>query len=250
MKKKISIVSVVVAALMVGGCSKTTEGVTGITYYPSFELETPYLVAIGDIYSEPGYAAYEGDDDITSKVSYAIYDADGNQVSSISTSECAYYTVVYSATNVDGMTGTATREVFVYDPDVTVVPSTDVTVDMDKSTYNASATYAARAAGYGKTSQSSVTVSSIGGNIYSISDLLGGWYSQIRGYGSGYNFPSYFSVAQDGSISTIYSYNAWYGAYGASYASYITSGSVMDDGSISYEAAMTSLTWQVYLQAN
>lgn len=102
--KKIFIYISIVASLI--GCNNDleTEGLSRITYYPTFELTggNLVLVNVGDNYSEPGIKVTEGGTSI-----------DFTTTGSVDTSVPGFYPVTYSAINKDGFPGTATRTVVV-----------------------------------------------------------------------------------------------------------------------------------------
>jgi hypothetical protein len=102
--KKIFIYISIVASLI--GCNNDleTEGLSRITYYPTFELTGGDLVLynVGDAYSEPGIKVTEGGQPIEFTTS-----------GSVDTSKPGFYPIVYGAKNKDGFEGTAIRTVVV-----------------------------------------------------------------------------------------------------------------------------------------
>ena len=99
------------AALMVlaTGCEKTSKGLTRITYYPVITLQgdNPYVVQLGENYSEPGFTASLNGEDYTSNVQIS---------SNVDSSVPGIYSVTYSATNPDGCSYSTTRDVYVLNP--------------------------------------------------------------------------------------------------------------------------------------
>ena len=99
------------AALMVlaTGCEKTSKGLTRITYYPVITLQgdNPYVVQLGENYSEPGFTASLNGEDFTSNVQIS---------SNVDSSVPGIYSVTYSATNPDGCSYSTTRDVYVLNP--------------------------------------------------------------------------------------------------------------------------------------
>lgn len=102
--KKIFIYISIVASLM--GCNNDleTEGLSRITYYPTFELTGGDLVLykVGETYTEPGIKVTEGGANI-----------DFTTTGAVDTSTPGFYPITYSALNKDGFPGTATRTVVV-----------------------------------------------------------------------------------------------------------------------------------------
>jgi hypothetical protein len=89
-------------------------GVSTVTYFPSFELPDgeSTVITVGEEFV-PNAIVKEGDNQLTPAIENGV-DSDVPGI----------YTVLYSAVNSDGYTGSATQEVIVYDP--SIVP-TDVT---------------------------------------------------------------------------------------------------------------------------
>jgi len=190
-----TIVTGLVAAFMLTSCTNEPDGLTQVTYYPVFTLEggDVYTIAVGETYSEPGFTAVEGNEDITEKVSVTIADIDGNPVSAVSTEEPTLYTVTYTAVNVDGFSASTKRTVFVYDPSVTVSMAGTYSTDMEETKYGSKKTsFSAYAAAYGNTDQCvGIIFNELAPGIYAVNDFFGGWYEQIRGYGSSYAMTGY-----------------------------------------------------------
>jgi hypothetical protein len=111
MKKLLLNISIV--AILVG-CNNDleTEGISRVTYYPTFELEGGDLVVyeVGDpAYSEPGIEVTEGGQPID-------FETEGE--SAVDTSTPGFYEVRYSAVNKDGYAGTAVRTIVVLEPNL------------------------------------------------------------------------------------------------------------------------------------
>lgn len=177
----------------------TTEDTSTITYFITFELtggET-YLVEVGSDYSEPGYIAMEGDEDVTSSVVVAGDEVDPNSK--------GLYTVTYTAVNQDGFSSSAERTVIVYDPSITTeIPEGAYTAaDGTYRIYNGSTTTAY--SGY------EIDIEYIAPGIYYCSDFLGGYYDQRAAYGSAYAMTGYFSLESDNSLELLSSYVSGWG---------------------------------------
>ncbi|HYG01341.1 MAG TPA: immunoglobulin-like domain-containing protein [Chryseosolibacter sp.] len=95
-----------VIATVFFGCNNDleTEGLSRITYYPTFEMVNGDVVTyhVGDVYSEPGITVTEGGEAIEFTTS-----------GTVDTSAPGFYPITYSAINQDGYPGTATRLVVV-----------------------------------------------------------------------------------------------------------------------------------------
>lgn len=192
MKKYCSIIGVALAALAITSCSKDTEGVTGITYYPVIELDGPIYdqAPAGHAYVDPGYSASLNGEDYTQnvKVTSALDFADPKP---------GYYSISYSAVNSDGFSATATRYVLVAEAD-----------DKASGYYSTDPTSFRVASGntvyYGDSYF--VYVAGNGDGTYEVSDLLAGWYEYRAGYGSSYALGGELAIADDGTVSLVDSY--------------------------------------------
>ena len=92
-------------ALLAVSCEKTTEGLTGITYYPVITVNGDAgVIYVGETYEDPGCTAIMNGEDITDQV--IVTDNINNQVPGI-------YSVTYSATNEQGFSASASRTVYV-----------------------------------------------------------------------------------------------------------------------------------------
>ena len=219
-------------ALSLTSCEKDTEGLTDITYYPVITLEGgDVAVPVGQDYVDPGYTADLGGEDVTDQVVITT-DFDKSQI--------GLYSVNYTVTNPDGFSATETRNVFVYDPSVTLDISGTYDVDMNESMYQQARTYADRAAYYGNTDQcTGITFTQLLPGMYYVNDIFGGWYEQIRAYGARYAMTAYVSVDNDGNIELLDSYIAGWGD-GIDYLD----GGVYEDGTIMYSLCYAG---QIYM---
>lgn len=173
---------VIALLAILAGCEREldTLGVTTkITFYPVFELEgdEEMVVQAGEPFTIPGATATEQGTEIPVSRSIAgTYFA--GTVDDIDTSVPDIYTVSYSAVNVDGFSGTATRTVF-------VKPHTGDLVNSLEGTYLATSLRTPAAAGDYEDMEY-VYVIKIDDNTYQISDAIGGYYDLGRAYGSAY----------------------------------------------------------------
>lgn len=184
--KKI-IASLFVLSILFFGCEKdiTTEDISTITNFVTFELEgeSQMTVAKGDTYEEPGYTAFEGEEDVTAQVQI-----DG----SVDTDTPGVYTLTYSAENQDGFSAGTSRTVVVYDP---AAPAIDL-----------SGTYAGQREG---SSGGPVTITTVAPGIFFVSDMFGGYYDVVAGYGSAYRLRSYIMINADNTIVGLKTDSPW-----------------------------------------
>lgn len=231
MRKYALYLFVVVFSAFLSGCEKdiTTQDQSTITHFVTFQIEgtnayDETAVAVGTQYTDPGFKAMEGDNDVTSSVTVT---------GTVDANTPGYYPISYSAVNKDGFSSSAVRKVIVYDP--SSLSSTDI-----------SGTYDGIRVNRGK--GGSVTIRQIVTGIYYISDMFGGYYDQYAGYGKPYAAPGYFQLNSDNSITFLYGYvSGWASPIIGSDATYdpatktINFTSTFDDGSgFGFDVQLTS----------
>ena len=168
MKK--SLICLLISALALvnlTSCDKDSEGLTQITTYAVITLEGGPLVKVnkGAAFTDPGYTAMQGAEDVTGNVTVS-----GN----VNTNKCGFYTITYRCVNPDGFPATEQRTVMVVDP------------NSPASAYLSSVKYGSRSY-----SNLHIMITDNGDGTYSIDDLAGGLYCQGRypGYEAyGYDF--------------------------------------------------------------
>ena len=99
-------------------------GVSKVTYFPTFEFPDGSTVVIttGSSFS-PSAVVKEGENELTPAIS-----------SDVDVAVPGIYEVEYSAINSDGYPGSATQQVFVYDPDIIPTDVTGNIVDVTNAT--------------------------------------------------------------------------------------------------------------------
>lgn len=199
---------------MLASCDKETEGVTGVTYYATLQLEGPdrILITAGQPFEDPGYEAELGGEDVTQDV---VVTTD------IDTNVPGLYTVNYSITNADGFSSSASRTVMVVDPNDPV--SGFYTVSTDSYRDYAGVVYYG---GY------PLTVIGDGSGCYEIDDVMGGWYSYRAGYGMDYAMYGQVSLGADNSLTLDYSIVPGWGDTAESFSG-------------SFDPATNTLSWVV-----
>lgn len=197
MKKILSLLAF--AAVLAGftSCDYDSDDDAYVTHYVSFDLNegSTYLVPVGSTYTDPGYTATEGTEDVTSKVVVGGDEVDVNSI--------GIYNVTYSAANKDGFSASTSRQVLVYDPEVTADISG--TYSITNTTGSGSIFDASRYPVIGN----SVTLTQLAPGLYSIDDYWGGLYAATLGYGSAYACSGYFSLDKDNNIEGISASNPW-----------------------------------------
>lgn len=194
MKKIIYSLFVCLSFVMVS-CDKSTEDPSFVTYYVDFEMKGNDIetVALGTPYVEPGVIAKEKGEDVSSKMKVTgTEDIDVNEV--------GVYYITYAAENVDGYANSITRTVVVYDPAITTDISGDYIagegtqreVKGDDGTWTAT--------GY---TDFKVTLTKIAPGVFEVSDFLGGYYDQGRGYGAAYAMVGYAKLNADNTLEIL-----------------------------------------------
>lgn len=200
MKK--SIIFIVAMSLLTFGftsCEKESLGKTGVVDYVVLKLEGNATVklGLGEEYIEAGWTATDKGKDVHDKVNVSIVDMLGQPVDEVTTDLPGIFTLTYSITSEDGMFIAESRQVLVFDPNLTVSLKGSFAVDFENSRrldgkvdenwafwcayYSDEANNGDRAAYVQKSID--VKFTEIVPGIYNVDDLLGGWYRAIRGLG-------------------------------------------------------------------
>ena len=216
MKKILLSILVCSGLFVLASCEKkvTTEDTSKVTYYVTFDLEgeETMLVPLNGTYVEPGFTATENGVDVKSKCEITITDANGVEYPTIPTDAPGFFTITYAATNADGFGASTERQVFVYDPTLTVSMAGTYSVDMAASKYGkAGKTYAYYAPNYSYTGTPTVSFTEVAPGFYQASDLMGGWYAQVRGIGARAAMTGIVALNGDNTITLLTSYIAYWG---------------------------------------
>lgn len=202
MKKLIYSLLVCLSLAMVS-CDKSTEDPSFITYYVDFEMKGSAIetVELGTPYVEPGVIAREKGEDVSSKMKITgTEDIDVNQV--------GVYYITYAAENVDGYPNSTSRMVVVYDPAITTDLSGDYIAGegTEREVQGEDGTWTA--AGF---TDFKVTLSQVAPGVFQVSDFIGGYYDQGRGYGAAYAMTGYAKLNADNTLDILSGYVAGFG---------------------------------------
>lgn len=173
--------------LMVAGCEKpeTTGGVSGITYFPTFEMtgDAYMIVETGSGFTDPGVIATEGGAEIPVEV-----------VGSVNSDVPDIYTLRYLATNSDGYSGQTERVVRVvtYGVDITDISGTYNGERVDR--------------GGGE-----VNITKIAPGVFEVDDILGGYYNYVVGYGPACRGNAVFTETSEGVFECTQGYAPCFG---------------------------------------
>lgn len=170
MKKVIFSTVLAIAALLMGSCSKESEGLTRTTYYPILTLTGDQTIFLdkGSDFVEPGYAANLNGVDVTSQVIVS---------SNVDKTKSGVYSVKYTIFNEDGFSSVATRKIVVLDP-TDAIEGYYITTASSYRMYNGAKIEFGNEFGFLVINE---------GSSYKFEDLFGGWYCQRAGYGTDYN---------------------------------------------------------------
>jgi len=189
-KFRYSILLFILSALFISCQDITTADVSHLTYYVDITLKgnAVMTVPVGGTFTDPGFTATEKGADVSSKVKVS---------GTVDASTVGAYTLTYSAVNKDGFPISASRLVIVYDQ------STASSVDIS-GTYNSNILRTTTSNGTQLSrGPFTVTLKKIAEGVFSIDDMLGGWYAIGSAYGSSYAGSGYIALHVDNSISII-----------------------------------------------
>ena len=182
-----------IALSMLGftACEKKydTEGLSQITNYATFDVTGGSVIVapLGTPFTDPGVTATEAGNPIDVAVSVSGVFT-GYSGTTVDANTADKYLITYSATNGDGFTGSAQRTVWIAgDGDLVssiegLYTATIIRNGVEDPQY-ADLQY--------------VMIWSEGGNVYGISDAIGGYYDLGRGYGNGYRAAGMTVTAND-----------------------------------------------------
>ena len=200
-KQLLYIVAISLLTLSFLSCEKKSAGLTGTVDYVVLKLngDSQIKLALGEPYVEPGFTATDKGKDVSESVKITIKNVLGEEVDAVTTSSPGIFTITYSAVSEDKMYISESRQIFVFDPDLSVSIKGTFAVDFEKSkrldgskdwtwaqwsaqyTDPAAWTYAS----YSLTAID-ITFKELVPGIYEVDDYLGGFYIGLRGYGPYY----------------------------------------------------------------
>lgn len=190
MKKILAYLLVPVLAVALWSCDKSTEGLTRITYYPTLEVlgESTVIVNVGESYADEGCYAELNGEDVSSEVI---------ATSTVDNSKPGVYSISYIIYNADGFSTTASRTVYVVDPENIATLYLGESITSTRHYYDAL-----------------IYITDNGDGTYHLDDLMGGF--QFNGLNPGFE-PTYdfhaevdFKINADNSISLTSEVGSWY----------------------------------------
>ncbi|MBO7597591.1 MAG: DUF5012 domain-containing protein [Bacteroidales bacterium] len=167
---------------LLSGCSKDSEDHSFITDYASISVEGDDYIFVnyGDDYVEPGVTATIAGEDVSSQLKIN---------NPFQKNTYGKFDVSYSITNADGYQASASRTIIVLDPS-SQVKQGFVTIHNTRD-------------GVEENYDNEVLFYSLGEGNFAVTDLIGGFYAQGRGYGDAYALSGVINIADDGTISLV-----------------------------------------------
>lgn len=179
MKKGIKYFAIVLLAGLGVSCEpdKLTENISQITYFPEFDYQgdEQYIVGCGAPFVDPGVTATENGEEIevSKKITAMMTAGTFTAVGTVPDR----YTIEYGAVNKDGFAAGTSREVWV-----------SCTGDLETSLEGLYTATVVRngASGAQYTDMQYIIIRKKSGNVYELSDAIGGYYAIGRAYGDAY----------------------------------------------------------------
>lgn len=190
MKKILAYLLVPVLVMTLWSCDKSTEGLTRITYYPTLEVlgESTVYINVGETYADEGCYAELNGEDVSSEVI---------ATSNVDNSTPGVYSISYVIYNADGFSTTASRTVYVIDPD-------NIATLYMGTCFTGSETF----------SDALISISDNGDGTYLLDDIMGGFYFNgvYPGYEPTYDFHAEvnFRLNADNTITQVGEVGSWY----------------------------------------
>lgn len=170
------------ASLSFTACSDKEHTDTKVTNYILLTIngDKDVYVDANSTYEDAGCKAESAGQDVSDQIV---------TINTVDTKVIGPYSVIYKATNDDGFSSSATRNVYVGSPLVSVV---------------AEGSYRQNAAGT-VTNYSGYAIDLLtdGEGLYWVEDLLGGYYEQRAGYGAAYSMKGFLQVNDDNTVDLV-----------------------------------------------
>jgi len=169
------LVTMLAMTFVFASCNTEDEISSSVTVYPVITLagENPYFLNAGDTYEEPGAVATIGDEEVPLSTKF-VGRYRNNTFTTLDTNVADIYNAEYTATNADGFSATATRQV--------IVAETGDLVNSIEGLYTSTVfrngTQGAPASAY--TDIEYILIWKNADGSYGISDAFGGWYLFAR----------------------------------------------------------------------
>ena len=237
--KKIYLFGLLMAGVLLGltSCNDDKDELTDsrLTYYADLQLQGDEFMAVpvGTPFVDPGCTGTLAGEDITSQIK--IVGADD-----VDTNTLGFYDITYTAYGSDGFPASVTRTVCVYDPSV----ETDI-----------SGAYVVQPGSYrywfasGATvpfSDYPVIIERVVPGIFSISDMMGGYYDVRAGYGPRYAMNGYLQLTND---NEIFALSGIVPGWGDSYDEFYDGSYDPETGTVTYDMDYAgSMQFHIILQ--
>ena len=219
MKRKIFYLMILALTVVAfSSCSKDEYNDTRITYYPTLTMSGDNVMswAKGSQFKDPGYKCILNGEDVNGQVTIK---------SNVDVTKSGLYNIVYSFTNADGFSSSLTRTVFVADASDAV----EGLYKVDPSSYRMASGKQTLYSSFGKDMYIEILKN---GSNYSVTDFIGGYYDQGKGYGTDYALAGHMTVANNGTLSIVDSNLPGFGGSATSFTG-------------NFDSATSKLTWSV-----
>lgn len=219
MKRKIFYLMILALTVVAfSSCSKDEYNDTRITYYPALTMSGDNVMswAKGSQFKDPGYKCILNGEDVNGQVTIK---------SNVDVTKSGLYNIVYSFTNADGFSSSLTRTVFVADASDAV----EGLYKVDPSSYRMASGKQTLYSSFGKDMYIEILKN---GSNYSVTDFIGGYYDQGKGYGTDYALAGHMTVANNGTLSIVDSNLPGSGGSATSFTG-------------NFDSATSKLTWSV-----
>lgn len=190
MKKILAYLLVPVLAVALWSCDKSTEGLTRITYYPTLEVlgEQTVVLNVGETYTDEGCYAELNGEDVSSEVIVS---------SNVDNTTPGIYSISYTVYNADGFSTTASRTVYV------VNPNSIATIYIGESMV-----------GSNHYTGAEIYITDNGDGTYHLDDIMGGFmFAGLNpGFEPAYDFHAEvdFALNADNSVTLTSEIGSWY----------------------------------------
>lgn len=177
------------AACLLASCGEKEESRTWVTAYPvlTMEGESVYYMDKNEDFTDPGCVAILDGEDVSDQISVQ---------SNLDLSKSGKYTINYTIVNADGFSASASRTIYVFDPADSFTGIYEVKPGSHRISGGARSDY----------SGFPVLIYGNASDGYTVTDLLGGFYEYLRGYGPAYAMTGMVSLGSDGNLNLIGSF--------------------------------------------
>lgn len=183
--KSLRYLGLIICSLLVASCEKETEDVSNVNkLFFEIQGDETMLVTLGSSYNEPGYKATFNGVDVTKEIKVLGDEVDAQTV--------GVYNKEYAFYNKDNVKTSLYRTVIVCDPtvetDISGIYKTTSTTSRDGTINYPGCT---------------IKITKIAPGFFRVSDFLGGFYAEFRGYGASYACSGNMQLKNDNTLTLL-----------------------------------------------